>query len=405
VATKLTVREIWGRSEIRAAMVGTFVIMLGFGIVAPVLPKFGLSFGASYSGVGVMVASFSLTRLLCDPFTGRIIDRFGERRVATVGALIVGVSSALSALAPNFGLLIVSRAAGGVGSAVFFSALLSYMLHVVEQERVGSVMGVYYASFNVGIILGQPIGGLIATHLGLRSVLWVYAAACASSALLFWTRLHSPGISDEDERRTTGLRALPWSRAFVTVMVVNLAYMWMVGGMYSYLIQLYGNEGLGMTLAAVGVGLAIASLTELAVLVPAGRATDRVGRKGVLVPSFVGLVAITLMFAVASTPALFMVTLALFGISTGYSGTPEAPMLQDLTPKPSFGTAVAVFRFSGDLGMFLGPLVAGLCVQHLGYQRAFVVSAIPSAIALGLLLTVPETFRAAGATRAGGSAT
>ena len=82
-ADGLGFRDIVKIPEIRAAMLGTFVIMLGFGILSPVLPKYARSFGVGYDAVGILVAAFSLTRLVFDPITGALIDRFGERAMVT----------------------------------------------------------------------------------------------------------------------------------------------------------------------------------------------------------------------------------------------------------------------------------------------------------------------------------
>ena len=51
-------------------------------------------------------------------------------------------------------------------------------------------------------------------------------------------------------------------------------------------------------------------------------------------------------------------------------------MLSDVTEDAMRGTAVAVFRFFGDLGFVLGPLVAGASADAFGYGAAFSLSAI-----------------------------
>lgn len=389
-AGKLGIREILRIPEIRAAMLGTFVIMLGFGILFPVLPKYARSFGVGYDGVGILVASFSFTRLAFDPFAGRLIDRYGERAMAAIGALIVGATSALAALAPTFELLVVLRGAGGVGSAVFFAALLSYLIRTVPKERTGRVMSVYYASFNIGIIAGQPLGGFFAAHLGLESPLWIYGISCGVSAWLLFRTIRNPERS-EHESRHRGLRRLPWDRPFVTVLVVNAAYLWFIGGVFSTLIPLFGNEIVGLSISGVGFGLSIATATEFAVLFAAGKATDRAGRKAVLVPSFIALVVLLTLFGLATSTVAFFVALAILGVISGYAGVPAAPMLSDLAPEELSGTAVGVFRFAGDLGFVLGPLVAGFSADHFGFGPAFAVNAIPCAIALALLLSIKET--------------
>ena len=376
--------------EIRAAVVGTFVIMLGFGILSPVLPKYARSFHVGYDAVGVLVAAFSLTRLVFDPFTGRLIDRFGERAMVTTGALIVGASSALAATAPTYTWLVVFRAAGGAGSAVFFAALLSYLLRTVPPGRLGRVMGVYYGSFNVGTIAGQPFGGLFAKWFGLSSPLWIYAAACFVAAAVFWRTIHNPERRDHEVRRHS-LSSLPWNRPFVTVLVVNGAYMWMAGAVYSTLIPLFGNERVGLPLSAIGLGLAISSATEFAALFPAGKATDRAGRKAVLVPAYAALAVTTVLLGFATTPVLFMVGLGVLGVASGYSSVPPAVMLSDVTPEESRGVAVGAFRFVGDLGFVLGPLVAGYAATLFGFGPAFALSAVPVLLAVALALSIRET--------------
>jgi MFS family permease len=69
-------------------------------------------------------------------------------------------------------------------------------------------------------------------------------------------------------------------------------------------------------------------------------------------------------------------------------------MLSDVTPEELKGSAVAVFRFVGDLGFVIGPLVAGWSAQAFGFRASFVINAIPAVVALGLVLSIRETMHA-----------
>ena len=391
---ELGYRDILRIPEIRAAVVGTFVIMMGFGIVSPILPLYARSFGVGLDAVGVLIAAFSVTRLAVDPFTGAIIDRLGERNAVIVGAVVVGATTALAAVAPTFPLLVVFRGAGGAGSAVFFTGLLSFLLRAVPGDRVGRVMSVWYASFNVGIIAGEPFGGVLAHWLGPASTLWVYAGACFVASAVFSRTIPRAQEDGRPSARPIGLRHLRFDRPLVAVLLANGAYAWMIAGVYSTLIPLFGHEIVRLSPVGIGVGLAIASVTEFAVLFPAGSATDRIGRKAVIVPSYGLLAAALVLWPLASTPAMYMVALGLFGLVTGYAGVPQAPMLSDLTTEDTQRSAVAAFRCVGDLGFVLGPLVAGFSADHLGYGPAFALSAVPILVALALLLSIPETLRA-----------
>jgi MFS family permease len=390
-AEGLGIRGVLRLPEVRAAMLGTFVIMLGFGILAPVLPNYARSFGVGYDAVGLLISAFSFTRLVADPFVGRYIDRYGERAMSTLGAVWVGASSIAAGFAPTFPLLVLFRAAGGLGSALFFAALLSFLLRSIPAERTGRVMSVYYASFNLGFIAGGPLGGLMARWFGLASPLFIYAGACFLSAVLFWRTVRDPG-RHENEVRRGGVRRLPWNRAFVTVLVVNGVYLWMIAAIFQTLVPLYGTSGkVGLSIEGVGFGLAIATATELATLYPAGHASDHRGRRAVLIPALAGLALITAVFGFASTPIAFMVAMGLLGVASGYAGVPPAAMLSDVTPPELKGSAVAVFRFVGDLGFVIGPLVAGWTADAFGFGASFAINAVPTVLALGLVLSIRET--------------
>src|SRR5258706_15239313 len=87
---KVTFRTIISDRPVRVVMLIVFVIMLGFGIIAPILPLYARSFGVGYDAAGLLISSFAFTRLIFDLIAGPIVDRFGERMAATSGVMFVG---------------------------------------------------------------------------------------------------------------------------------------------------------------------------------------------------------------------------------------------------------------------------------------------------------------------------
>jgi putative MFS transporter len=66
-------------------------------------------------------------------------------------------------------------------------------------------------------------------------------------------------------------------------------------------------------------------------------------------------------------------------------------MLSDVTPAGASGTAIGAFRFFGDVGFLLGPVVAGYVLSAYGFRTAFAVQAIPVVVALVVVARSPET--------------
>jgi MFS transporter, DHA1 family, multidrug resistance protein len=410
---KVSLRVILSDPAVRVVVLIIFVIMLGFGIVAPILPLYARSFGVSYRAASLLISAFALTRLITDPFSGAIVDRFGERLSAMAGVLIVGVSAFLAGLPSSFRVVVLLRAAGGAGSSVLFSALHSYLLKVVPRDRMARTMSVFYGTLNVGIIAGGPIGGLVAHSFGLASPLFLYSGLCFVSGALYLRFMPQPtgqptmpssdeASSDGGGRRSVVARTVDQVRslfrtpAFLTVLVLNLAFSWLITGVYDTLVPLFAKEGLGVSTIGVGAIFAMAVAGEFCFLYPAATVADRVGRRPVVLASFTLMAIMTVAVGWAGSPVALGLLVAVLGFSSGAAAGSPAAMLSDVAPGRGSGTAVGVFRFAGDLGFMMGPFVAGAAVGGFGFRGAFAVMAVPAAVSVAFVLRTRETLRRGG---------
>ncbi len=403
---KAGIRVILSDPAVRVAILIVFVIMAGFGIVAPILPLYARSFGVSYQTASLLISGFALARLIVDPFAGPLIDRYGERFASVSGAMLVGVSSFLTGIAPNFTMAVLLRAVGGAGSSVLFAALYSYLLKVVPSDRMARTLSLFFGALQIGIIAGGPLGGVLADALGLRAPLFVYAGLCLVAGVLYLRFMSDPAPAGAGPRgdavsaegpgwRGTlrQARELLRNPAFLTVIVLNMAFYWILAGGYDTLVPLFGAEGLGMSEAGVGALFGLAVFGEFLVVYGAASIADRVGRKPVLL---VGLTALGLMMAAdgwARTPVALGIMIFATGLASGSVVAAPGAILSDLVPGGGTGVSVGLFRFAGDLGFVLGPTVAGLATGAFGFRVAFALMAAPVAVALALVLRTPETLR------------
>lgn len=398
---------------IRNVIVSQFIVMLGFGSALPILPLYARSFGVSYAAAGLFTSAFGLARLVGDLFAGPLIDRYGERRMAPLGMIVVSASAILAGSAPTFPLAVAAWSLSGLGSAVMFGAQFSYLMKVVPQERMARTLGIFYGGFNIGIIVGGTIAGFVAGSFGFRAPLFVYGAVMFV-AMLFYVRAvpdpepaggKEPPLTREEaliEREVAGPRRIVGSlkemlsiRSFPTLLLLNFAYLWFVNSVFDLLVPLYAKDELGVPTSGIGALFAVLVVAELCVLYPAGVWADRYGRRAVLIPAMTGLILVISLLGFAETVIAFAVLLAALGIGSGTAGVPPAAMLSDIVPEQRSGLGVGMFRFAGDIAFFLGPLAVGAATDAFGFELAFVLGAVPLAICLGLVLRMPETSRAA----------
>ena len=185
-------------------LVAAFLIAIGFGLVAPVLPQFATTFDVGATAAAVIVSIFAFMRLVFAPAGGALIVRLGERPVYVAGLLIVAASTAACAFAQDYWQLLVFRGLGGAGSVMFTVASMALVVRLAPPESRGRVSGAYASAFLIGNVCGPIVGGLLAGF-GLRVPFLAYAAALVLAALVVQTQLsHVPAASRPAGRRGPG---------------------------------------------------------------------------------------------------------------------------------------------------------------------------------------------------------
>lgn len=407
---KVTLRSILGDRYIGPIIGLVFLVLAGIGVVFPILPLFARSFGVGYDGVGLFIGTFGFMRLFGDLIGGVIVDRRGERWTAVAGMSLLAVCSTATGLAPNFSIALVAWGLAGIGSAVSFAALFSYVVKVAPSDRVARVLSFFYGAFNVGVIAGGAVGGLVAAKFGLAAPLFIYSAILLFALAVYIPRFVLPiersvvedpaeiaeaeGLVVEASLPSTGpVRAMFKLAGFRTALILNLTYLWMVGAVFNTLLSLFATDELGVSTAGIGGLFSLAVAAEFAVLFPAGAWADRYGRKAVMVPSLAGLTIVLALMGFATSVWMFAVLLVFLAFTSGFAGVPPAAMVSDVVPEDQRGKAIGAFRFFGDLGFFLGPMIAGATSKSFGFETAFIIVAIPSAIAMVMTIRTAETLR------------
>jgi MFS transporter, DHA1 family, multidrug resistance protein len=393
-------------AEFRAVIGVSLLIMFGFGLIVPTLPLFAKRFGVGEAGVGLLLTVFAATRLAADFVAGNLIDRYGERVMAALGAGIVGLSSILAGAAPNYPALVVLRGLGGVGSAFFLGALMAHLIGMVSAEERGRAMSVFQAVLGIGFLLGPVFGGVLAAATDLRTPLFVYGGiclACAPLVLRVMSRVSVPpdalagapeieavSVPAPSVRAWTRLRPLLSDSAYRAALVGSAAGFYVTGGLQT-LIPGFWVDVLARDDGGVGLPFTVLSLASLIVIWHAGSISDRLGRKVTMVPSLAATAVICALLGTVRSAVVLIVLLALLGFANGYSRPGPTSIVGDVAPPDARGVAVAGYRTAGDVGALIGPIVVGLVAEHFGYGPAFVAIGVVGALAFVAAVLARET--------------
>lgn len=396
-------------TQFRAIVATALIVMLGFGLIIPALPLFAKEFGVGEAGVGVLVMAFAATRLLGNVGTSPLIRRLGERRISSLGLVIVGLSSIAAGLAQSFVQLVVLRALGGIGSAFFFGGIMAHLVATIPSDARGRSMGFFQGSISIGLLIGPAVGGLLIAVSGERTPLFVYGAMCLLCAPLIERALH-PNLAvkadmplepetDAGVSEPMALPALP-PKASIRPLLKDRAYVAALacGGVaflhtaaLSTLMPLFWRDQLHLSKGSVGLPFTIGALTSLLVLYHAGILSDRRGRRFTLLPSLAVLAVSFGTLGFAGSGAVVLGLMAINGFAVGYMRPNPSSMVADIASNDQRAIAVAGYRISNDVGALFGPLIAGTVAEFAGFRAAFLTIAAITVVVLALAATARET--------------
>jgi MFS transporter, DHA1 family, multidrug resistance protein len=150
------------RSNIGILFFTMIVVMIGFGIVIPIMPFYVEHFGASGAALGGLMAVFSVMQFIFSPLWGNLSDRWGRKPILILGAFGNALSLVLMGLAPNLTMLFVARALGGILSSATLPTAMAYVADSTSREQRGGGMGVVGAAMGIGMVFGPALSGPLA---------------------------------------------------------------------------------------------------------------------------------------------------------------------------------------------------------------------------------------------------
>lgn len=172
VSTVLPPPQAW--RALAALCLGFFMILLDQTIVAVATPGIMADFDARLDQVVWVTSIYLLCLVVPLLFTGRLGDRFGQRTLFRLGVVVFTVAALGSMLAPTLELLILARAAQGVGAAILTPQTMSVINRVFPRARRGAALGVWGAVGSVASLVGPVLGGFVVGEFGWRAVFVVH---------------------------------------------------------------------------------------------------------------------------------------------------------------------------------------------------------------------------------------
>jgi MFS transporter, DHA2 family, methylenomycin A resistance protein len=183
------------RLTLAAMCISQGMILLDITIVNIALPSIQRELHESGATLEWVVSAYALSLAALIPVSGTLGDRYGRKRVFTIGMVVFTLGSVACALAPAAGALTAARAVQGVGGAIMSALTLSILSEAYPREARARAIGIWATCAALGFGLGPVLGGLLLGTFGWSSIFWVnvpFGVAGLALALISVTESRDP---------------------------------------------------------------------------------------------------------------------------------------------------------------------------------------------------------------------
>jgi MFS family permease len=342
----------------------------------PVVPLFAVTLGASTSEVGFINSSFLLMCGLLALPLGLLGDRWGRRRVISIGLVIASAASLLLYWSRSPLELIGIYLVFGVGLAMIGPSLMAQVADISPATHLGRAYGWYTTSIYSAMSLGPAVGGFLAQTWGYRPVFLAVAVALfllLGPVLLILPR-SQPNPGQNQPGAFTALAREGWhNHALQGCWAVTLGSCIALGVFFTFF-PLYALK-YGLNAVQIGIVFAVQAIVNALSRIPLGKVADRTDKTTLAMWGFLGLSAVLAGFGFTHTLPAFIVLAMFSGAVQGVGFTPLGALISEVVPVASRGLAMGGYNTAIYLGMMLGAAAMGPVIQRLGFEIGFFLAA------------------------------
>jgi predicted MFS family arabinose efflux permease len=368
-------------------------------IISPILPMIGDQLTIPDAALGTLVSAYSLMVGLFAILAGPVSDKIGRRRILILGCAAMTFALVLHFFVADYVTFLLVRVLAGGAGGILSGAAVSYIGDAFPYHRRGWATGWIMSGSAFGQIIGIPMGIVMAARWGFRSPFYLFAATMAVTVLLLFFGVPQPDVKRTQHplsvRKAAGdyldmLRRpeVAWAAAAFFLMFLGVS-------VFVIYLPTWLERDLGATGDQIALMFLVGGIANVVTGPQAGKLSDRIGRKGIILMACVGL-SIVMVLTVPLVTSLFAAYVVFFltMVLVAMRISPFSALLTALVRDERRGSLMSLTVALGQVGFALGGAVAGPLFADVGYFSNTVLGAL-FVLGMGLIVwfRIPEPTR------------
>ncbi|MFB9724875.1 MFS transporter [Planobispora longispora] len=370
--------------------------LMPVGLLTPISGSLGISVGAA----GLTVTLYGVSAGLGVPFIVAWTRRVDRRVLLSTLLAVLTLGNLVTAVSPNYPLVLTTRLAMGFASGVFWAIGVSMAMRLVPQRHASRAAAVVMSGISIAAVVGIPLGTALESLSDWRTTFLIWAGL---SALVFLAvAAVIPPLPSANAVSVREVFGLPLKNAPLRS-VLSVVVLFVLGhfGAYTF-VRPFLEDSASATPLFITAVLMIYGIGGAAGNFIAGYTVNR-SLRGSFVVGCAGLVVSLLsLLAIGHERGGSIVSLILWGVSFGVVQLCQVNMTQAAAPE-TFEAAMSLNTMAYNTSIALGALFGGLLADNLGVASVVWFGVVLTAASLLLTLgtrrrtsrTVPDGVPAA----------
>ena len=363
----------------------------------PVVPLYARSIGANTVQVGFINSAFLLVAGVLSLPLGILSDRFGRKRFASIGLIMLSATSFMLYFSKTPTQLMLIYLFFGMGLAAFGPTMMSLVADFSPATHLGRSYGWYTTALYTSMSLGPAVGGFIAQKEGFLQVFFISGMVIFITfwvALLFLPPTHIIMAGRPKKRKSSVIiKELLQNHALLSCWLVTLGGCFGLG-MFITFLPLHAHDQ-NLKIGQIGLVFAAQGISNALSRIPFGHLSDKVANRGTLVViGLIGFSASMAGFAISKHTIHFVIFAVAFGISMGLAFTSIGALIAEVVPVESRGLAMGGYNTCIYLGMLTSAVSMGAIIQKIGFENGFFLTAAINFFLVGFFHFLMKNFSA-----------
>ena len=351
----------------------SLITSFGFNMIMTLVSSYAMELGSKLTMAGTVAGIFSISALLCRPFSGYATDIFNKKTLCILSTLLIGIAMLGYVITPNVSMFFIMRIIHGIAFGISGTANLALVSEYIPDENMGQGLGYFGLGQVMAQVVGPSIGIYIKDLFGYDMLFVIISLLTFLAAFIlafFFKYDTSPVISGErKDNRKHGKITFSSLIAKECIVYALIGGLFSLGnGVVSSFLVLVGQE---RSIQNISIFFSVNAIVLFLMRLIIGKVADRT--------KLIIMVNISLFFSAVSmiitgfTPvfAVMMVAAGLKAVGQGGGQISlQSACIKKVSPA-KVGVATSTFYIGADIGQGLGPIIGGRISELFGYSTMF----------------------------------